>query len=287
MKLVSYGRSGEERAGIHLGEVILDLEVARPGLGPGMRSVLERADLETLRNLVESRDDLPREALVPAQDVRLGPPVLDPSKIICLGLNYRGHAEEQDRPVPERPLLFSKASTSLAAGGDPIVLSTHTRMVDPEAELAFVLGRRARKVPLERAMEHVAGYTILNDVTARDAQKADRQWFRGKSFDTFGPCGPWLVTPDEIPDPHVLDISLSVNGETRQRANTRELIFDVPFLIHYISGTMTLLPGDMVATGTPAGVGVFREPPVFLSPGDRIDITIEAIGTLTNPVTAA
>jgi 2-keto-4-pentenoate hydratase/2-oxohepta-3-ene-1,7-dioic acid hydratase in catechol pathway len=210
--------------------------------------------------------------------------VTDPSKIICLGLNYKDHAEEQDRQVPERPLLFSKAPTVLIGDGESIPLPAEVEKLDHEVELAFVIGRTAKQITRQEALDHVAGYGVFMDISARDVQFREKQWFRGKSFDGFGPFGPYLATADEVGDPHNLNISLEVNGTTRQSSNTGQMTYKIDFIVHYLSHSMTLLPGDIVATGTPSGVGVFASPPRFLQRGDVIKATIEKLDTLTNPV---
>lgn len=213
-------------------------------------------------------------------------PVSRPGKIVAVGLNYRDHAEEQDADIPDRPLLFGKAPSSVINPGAAIVHPAAIEKVDYEVELAIVIGRRASDLPADHVMSHVAGFTILNDISARDAQFEDRQWFRGKSYDTFAPLGPILVTPDDF-DPHSVDVSLRVNGETKQSSNTNQLIFNVNELVEYISHVMTLYPGDVIATGTPGGVGVFRDPPDLLAPGDVVAAEIEGIGTLENHVVAS
>lgn len=221
----------------------------------------------------------------PLADVRLGPPLRNPSKIICVGLNYHDHCREQGLDVPERPILFAKFPSAIVGPEDPITWPADaTQKVDYEVELAVVIKRIARNISPDEAQHYIAGYTILNDVSARDVQSADGQWVRAKSFDTFCPLGPYLVTPDEVGDPPQLDIRCRLNGEVMQDSNTRELIFDVPYLMAYISKTCTLLPGDIISTGTPGGVGVFREPPVFLKPGDVVELEIEKLGRLRNPV---
>ena len=193
--------------------------------------------------------------LVRAEGVRLGPPVARPGKIICLGKNYADHAMEFDSKVPQTPILFSKAATAVTGPYDPICLPPDAEIVDLEAELAVVIGREARCVPEDRALDYIVGYTILNDVTDRVAQRTDGQWFRSKSLDTFCPLGPWLVTPDEAGDPGNLRVESKLNGVILQNGNTADMIFKIPFLIAYISATITLLPGDVIATGTPAGIG--------------------------------
>jgi 2-keto-4-pentenoate hydratase/2-oxohepta-3-ene-1,7-dioic acid hydratase in catechol pathway len=219
---------------------------------------------------------------------RLLPPIPDPGKIICIGLNYRDHAAESHVPVPTQPVLFNKYTTTLIGHLDRIVLPRVSREVDYEAELVVVIGQGGKYIPKENARAHVGGYTIGNDVSARDWQviKPAKQWMAGKTFDTFAPTGPELVTPDEVPDPHDLGIRLRRNGQTMQDSNTREFIFTVEELIAYISQIVTLEPGDLIFTGTPPGVGMARTPPVWLAPGDVIEIEIDRLGILRNEVVA-
>lgn len=287
MRIVSFGPAGEERPGVLLNdEHLLDLRAADPALPPTWRLILAAGGLEMVRRRVaQTRDGDP--AVRERAGVRLGPPVCDPSKIVCIGLNYADHAAEQNKPLPETPLLFAKAPSALAGDGDVILLPAIEPRVDIEAELAFVIGRRARHVNAADAMDHVAGYMCFNDVSGRLAQYDDKQWFRGKSFDTFAPCGPWMLTRDEIDDPHVLAIGSRVDDFVLQQSNTNQLVHRIPQLVEYISRSMTLVPGDIVATGTPAGVGVFRDPPRFLQPGQRVTVAIEKLGSLSNPVAAA
>lgn len=227
------------------------------------------------------------QLLVPRSAVRLLAPVPRPGKLIAIGLNYRDHAAESNMPIPEKPVVFSKFTTSVIGPNEPVVLPETSEKVDYEAELAVVIGRRAKRVARERALEFVLGYTIINDVSARDFQFADGQWQRGKSCDTFAPMGVYIATTDEIPDPHQLWIKLRLNGQTMQDSNTRQLIFGIPELVSFLSETITLEPGDVIATGTPPGVGFARKPPVFLKPGDQMEIEIQGLGTLANPVVAA
>jgi 5-carboxymethyl-2-hydroxymuconate isomerase len=208
-----------------------------------------------------------------------------PGKIVAAGLNYRDHAAEAGLEVPERPILFAIWPSSVVGPGEPIVLPSLSAEIDYEAELGVVIGERARNVPVERALEVVAGYVCFNDVSARDLQFADGQWTRAKSFDTFSPTGP-VVPAAEIPDPQALRIRCLVNGETLQDSSTAEMVFSVAELIAYASRGITLEPGDLLVTGTPAGVGFTREPPIFLQPGDEVTVEIEGIGALTNPVRA-
>lgn len=216
--------------------------------------------------------------------VRLCAPIPRPGKVVAIGLNYRDHSLEQGVAPPSAPLFFAKFPTSVTGPYDPIVIPNGDPQVDYEAELAVIIGRRAKTVPEDEAMAYVGGYTVLNDVSARKWQFADKQWVRGKSCDTFCPIGPWLTTPDDIPDPHLLDIATHVNGITLQNSNTSKLIFRIPQLIAYISASITLEPGDIIATGTPEGVGVFRTPPIFLKAGDIVEVEIQGLGRLRNPV---
>jgi 2-keto-4-pentenoate hydratase/2-oxohepta-3-ene-1,7-dioic acid hydratase in catechol pathway len=213
-------------------------------------------------------------------------PIERPGKIVCVGLNYRDHAEEQGAPLPEAPLLFAKWQNTLIGPGEPIVIPPLVTKCDYEAELGVVIGARVRDVSAENALEAVAGYICVNDVSARDLQFADGQWTRGKSPDTFCPVGPRLVPRDEVPDPQALTIRAILNGTPMQDSTTANMVFGVADLIAYITQTITLEPGDLIATGTPAGVGAFRKPPVFMQPGDEITIEIEGLGSLTNPVAA-
>lgn len=224
--------------------------------------------------------------VTPLIKVRLRAPIARPPKITCVGLNYAEHAHEQNIEAPEAPVFFLKASNTIIGPGDPIRLPPNTRQPDYEAELAVVIGKGGSRIPQGRAWEHVAGYTILNDVTARDMQHADKQWFRGKSCDTFAPTGPWIVTADEIPDPYALGIALTLNGEVMQSSSTSNLIHKIDFLVSYLSQSLTWEAGDLLSTGTPPGVGVFRTPQVFIKPGDEITVRVEGIGELTNRVVA-
>jgi acylpyruvate hydrolase len=220
------------------------------------------------------------------QTVALKAPILRPQKILGIGLNYRDHAEEFKISIPAFPIVFGMYANAIVGPGDPIVIPPATSQVDYEAELGVVIGKRALRVSLEEAVQYVAGYTIVHDVSARDIQFGDKQWTRGKTIDTFAPIGPCLVTQSELGDGSGLGIELRLNGQTLQKSNTRNLIFNVPFLVSGISQTMTLEPGDVIATGTPSGVGYVRKPPIFLKAGDTVEIEIEGIGLLKNPVTA-
>ncbi len=210
---------------------------------------------------------------------RLGPPVSGVGKILAIGLNYADHAAETGAEIPAEPILFSKATSAITGPCDEIEIPRGSERTDFEVELAVVIGRRAKYVSEEEAMEHVAGYLVINDVSERDFQMNHcGQWVKGKSHDTFAPLGPWLVTRDEIPDPHALDLWLEVDGVRYQNGNTRTMIFKIPFLIHYLSRFLTLEPGDIIATGTPPGVGMGRKPPVFLRPGQTVRLSVEGLG---------
>ena len=217
------------------------------------------------------------------EDVKLHAPVPRPGKFICIGLNYKDHAVESGMEIPELPTVFTKYSNAVCGHGDPIVLPAVSKKVDYEAELAFVIGRRAKNVKAADWGDYVFGYACVHDVSARDYQLATSQWTIGKTFDTFGPMGPALVSKDEVADPHNLRIGFDLNGETLQDSNTKQFVFDIPYLVAYLSTVMTLEPGDVISTGTPPGVGFARKPPVFLKPGDECVVWIEGIGALTNP----
>jgi 2-keto-4-pentenoate hydratase/2-oxohepta-3-ene-1,7-dioic acid hydratase in catechol pathway len=224
-------------------------------------------------------------APLPLADCRLLSPVAAPSKILAIGLNYADHARERGQKRPAAPITFVKTNNTIVGPGEPVAFRTaDSNEVDYEAELAVVIGRRARRVTRDEALQTVLGFTCCNDVSARDAQFGDGQWIRGKSFDTFCPLGPWIVTADEIPDPQALRIACRVNGQTLQDSSTAEMIFGVAHLISYLSTYITLEPGDVIATGTPSGVGFARQPPIYLHDGDVVDVEIEKIGTLTNPI---
>lgn len=284
MKLVSFGTRGKERPGVVLDGRILDLRRADPALPESMRLILKRGLLPLVRQMVQSAGSFDPGCFLDAGSTRLGPPVTDPSKIICLGLNYVDHAAEQGKKVPEWPLLFAKAPSCLAGSGDPIPLPAEVTKLDHEVELAFVIGKRAKAVTADGAYDHIAGYGIFLDMSARDVQFREKQWFRGKSFDGFGPFGPWLVTRDEIADPHDLEISLAVDGTTMQKSNTRNLHFRIDYLVEHISRSMTLEPGDIISTGTPGGVGVFADPPRFLGKGQVVTAVIESLGEIENRI---
>jgi len=243
-------------------------------------------DLESgfIENAQRALDSGVSQPAVGKKDVQIVSPVPFPGKIICIGLNYRDHAEESGMAIPTSPVIFSKFSTCAIGPNQPIVIPEGSLQTDYEAELAFVIGRRAQNVNKDEALNYVLGYTNFNDVSARDFQFADGQWQRGKSCDTFAPMGETIVTTDEIPDPQDLSIKLHLNGETLQDSNTNQMIFGVAELVEFLSRFITLEPGDVVATGTPPGVGFARKPPVYLKDGDTVEVEIEGLGVLSNPV---
>ncbi|MAG56398.1 MAG: fumarylacetoacetate hydrolase [Planctomycetes bacterium] len=226
-----------------------------------------------------------QDGVLSASDVLLVAPVPRPGKVICIGLNYRDHAIESGMDIPESPVVFSKFPTSVIGPGGPVVLPDGSQEVDYEAELAVVIGRRVSRITIDVAYDAVLGYMNFNDVSARDFQFKDGQWQRGKSCDTFAPMGTYIATKDEIPDPHSLRIRLRLNGETLQDSNTNQLIFGIPQLVSFLSQTITLEPGDVIATGTPPGVGFARKPPIYIQDGDRMEVEIDGLGILENPVT--
>lgn len=283
MKFVTFQRAGaRSEAGVLIGDQVVSLA----GAGfPGMLSVA--ASGPAGRAKIESYIlDPPADSTHPLSSVQLKAPIPRPPKMICVGLNYRDHAAEARQEIPKVPTIFAKFPNIVIGPGQPIVLPKNSRKPDYEAEFAFVIGIGGRHIPSHAWKEHVFGYTVFNDVSARDFQMASSQWLMGKSFDTFAPMGPSLVSADEIADPHALDISLHIGGEELQHSNTRELIFKIPELVAFLSSVVTLEPGDVVATGTPAGVGFARVPPRYLKPGDEVVVTIEGIGELRNPVVA-
>jgi acylpyruvate hydrolase len=299
VRLVTYEADGVWRGGIEFGDAIVDTRQAAEAMGWDAGVC---AALDTTRGLLELGPDhvyrLSAEihsvterlrqagATHDRASIRLGPPVPDPQKIICIGLNYRDHAAETGNTPPAKPVFFAKFPTALVGPDAPIVPPTTTHQIDYEAELAVVISTPGRNIQAPEALSYVAGATAFNDVSARDLQAASSQWMGGKAIDTFGPCGPALVTLDELGDLQSLSIGTRVNGETLQDGNTASMIFTVAEIIAYLSTIMTLVPGDIIATGTPAGVGMAREPQRFLRTGDLVEIDIERIGILRNTLAA-
>ena len=272
MKLVTFSTTdGRLRPGALSGDSVLDLSFAYP---------------DTLAVVAAGLKAAPHAPAFPLADVRLHTPIAHPPRVFAIGLNYRDHAIESKMALPTTPVVFFKLQTAIIGPGDAIVLPRNSTQPDYEAEFAFVIGKGGYRIPASEWRSHVYGYTIVNDVSARDVQLATSQWSMGKSFPTFCPIGPAIVTADEIPDPHQLAISLTIDGETLQNSNTRELIFKIPGLIEYLSSITPLFPGDIVSTGTPSGVGLGRTPKRWLRPGETVTITVEGLGQLTNPVVA-
>ncbi|GAB2696983.1 fumarylacetoacetate hydrolase family protein [Mucilaginibacter koreensis] len=281
MKLIRYGAFGQEKTGIVLNDAYYDTSAFGEDYN---EHFFETDGLKRLTELVESnKNQLP---LVAAGE-RIGAPIARPSKIVCIGLNYKDHAEETGSPLPKEPIIFFKSTTALVGPFDDIIIPKNSVKTDWEAELAIVIGKRASYIDEANALNYVAGYCLLNDVSEREFQmERNGTWDKGKGCDTFAPAGPYLVTPDEIEDVHQLGIWLKVNGQTMQNGSTSNLIFNVPYLVSYISQFMTLLPGDIISTGTPAGVGLGMKPPVFLKPGDVIELGADGLGTAKQKVKA-
>lgn len=291
MRLVTYESDGKWRAGVIVDGSVVDSTAAAVAANINFAGdpVSNRQVIQLTPNELSRFENSARETanasddVFPLEDATLGPPIPDPDKIICLGLNYKRHAEESGFKPPEIPILFAKYRNALTGPTSPIVLPRMSQEVDYEGELAVVIGKRGRYIPVEDALGHVAGYMAFHDVSARDLQMRTGQWLSGKTLDTFAPCGPSLVI-NEISDPQNLNISTRVNGRTLQQSNTRNMIFSVAETIAYISQLLTLEPGDIIATGTPEGVGFKRTPPIFLQQGDVVEVEIENIGRLRNPV---
>ncbi len=288
MRFVSFEFAGRPRPGVLSGkDSVVDLSAA------GFHSLLHviQAGPESHAKIRELLDVPPSASTHALHEVKLLAPIPRPPKIICVGLNYLDHAKETGAEIPKVPTIFNKFPTAVIGPADNIVLPRVSKAPDFEAEFAFVIGRGGRHIPAESWAGHVFGYTIMNDVTARDYQRATTQWLMGKTFDTFAPMGPSIVTPDEIGDPHDLNIQLEIEtpdseAEVMQDSNTRELIFKIPDLIAFLSSVFTLEPGDIISTGTPAGVGFARKPPRYLHAGEQVIVKVENIGELRNPVVA-
>lgn len=272
MKLVRFGPEGEERPGLYSEEgTVIDVSAEIDDFD---RAFFTGNGLEKLERIARSAPPT-----TVGSDERLGPPVKDPSKIICVGLNYAGHAKESGMAIPREPVLFFKATSSISGPHDPIVIPKGSVKTDWEVELAVVIGKKANYVEEAEALDHVAGYLVHNDVSERAFQlEREGQWVKGKSADSFAPIGPWLVTRDEVEDPQNLDLWLKVNGEMVQSSNTSDMVFTVRGLVSYISQFMSLLPGDIISTGTPFGVGMGFDPPRYLKPGDVVELGVEGLG---------
>ena len=297
MKLVRFSvNGGSPRLGSLQGDRIADLQasvagsLARRGvvraqeIAAALVPQSARAFLEGGAATAEAVAAVREWVTVPTSSARLHAPINDPGKFICIGLNYRDHAEETGNPIPKEPPIFAKWAPSIVDPGEPILRPRGSKQLDWEVELGVVIGRTARYVSKEQALDYVWGYTIINDASARDFQFLTTQWMAGKIFETAAPVGPYIADRQEISDPHSLELKTFVNGKQMQRGNTKTFIFDVRYLVSYLSGLMTLSPGDLIATGTPPGVGLGMKPPVFMNPGDVCRVEIDGLGSMENPV---
>lgn len=283
MRFITFEHLGKRRVGVLLENEVVDLSAGDSSIPETMRNFLEGGEttLAAARRATENG-----KHRLPITQVKLKAPIYNPEKIICIGLNYADHAKESGVEPPPEPVLFSKYSSAIIGPGDTIILPEESAEPDYEVELVIVIGRAGRRIRESEAIKYVAGFTVGHDVSARDWQlkKPGKQWMAGKTFDTFAPIGPSIVTPDEISDPHNLGIRCILNGQTVQQSNTNQLIFKTGALIAYISKVVTLKPGDLIFTGTPPGVGFARKPPVFLKQGDTVVCEVDEVGRLTNPV---
>jgi 2-keto-4-pentenoate hydratase/2-oxohepta-3-ene-1,7-dioic acid hydratase in catechol pathway len=298
MKLVRFSTNGQSpRLGALQGDRIADLTasltaslaargvVRAEAIAAALVPSSARAFLEGGAASADAVASITQWVTVPAASARLHAPIDDPGKFICIGLNYRDHAEETGNPIPKEPPIFGKWNGSIIGPGDPILRPRGSKQLDWEVELGVVIGKTARFVSREAALDHVWGYTIVNDASARDFQFITTQWMAGKIFDTAAPVGPYIADRTEVPDPHSLELKTFVNGKQMQKGNTKTFIFDVRYLVSYLSGLMTLSPGDLIATGTPPGVGLGMKPtPVFMNPGDVCRVEIDRLGSMENPV---
>lgn len=282
MKLFRFGKAGEEKPGVLMGSKHLDVSSF---IDDYNEHFFENDGLKSLQEyLDEYQENLP---VINVDKIRLGEVVKRPSKIICIGLNYRDHAIETNAPIPNEPIVFFKATSALCGPNDDLIIPKNSEKTDWEVELAVVVGKKASYVREEEAMDYVAGYVLHNDYSERAFQlERGGQWVKGKSCDTFAPLGPYLVTKDEIADVHNLKLWLKVNDRQMQDSSTNQLIFKIPFLIHYLSHFMTLLPGDVISTGTPSGVGLGFEPPIYLKAGDTVELGIDGLGSSKQNVKA-
>ena len=281
MRLATFTQGGATRIGVVAGDDLVDLAAEAPELPREMVAFLA-AGTPALRRAADLSSSA--RARLPLATVHLEAPVLRPPKFLAIGLNYADHVAESKLEMPKLPTVFNKQATCVTGPSDPIHMPRVSKALDYEGELGFVIGRRCRHVPRDRAREVIAGYLVVNDVSVRDWQLRVPTWTMGKSFDTHGPLGPWIVTEDEIGDPHSLRLRTRVNGEPRQDSNTKNLIFDCFAIVEHLSTAFTLEPGDVVATGTPAGVGISMKPPRLLEVGDVVRVEIERIGAIENPV---
>jgi 2,4-diketo-3-deoxy-L-fuconate hydrolase len=275
MRLIRYGAPGQETPGLWQDGKVIDLRAIFPEIPDIGETFFREGWLQRIAGINQTGRRM---------DVRIGCPISRPSKIICLGVNYLEHKKEGGFKKPQKPVLFSKTPNALTGPFDPIILPQSSSQIDWEVELAVIIGREGKRIPAEDALSYVAGFAVMNDVSGRDVQFSDPQWFRGKSMDTFAPLGPALVTVDEIENFRDLKLTARVNEQIMQSGSTANMIFDIPFIMAFISEDITLVPGDVISTGTPAGVGFFREPPVLLKAGDTVECGVENIGLIRNTV---
>ncbi len=275
MKLLRFGEKGKAKPGLWVDGKIVDLRKIFPEIPDISEEFFRGGWLEKVAQVKDTGQKI---------DERIACPIHRPSKIICLGLNYAEHSKEGSFENPEKPVIFCKTQNALSGPFDPIILPKSSGQVDWEVELAIIIAKEGKRINRTDAFDYIAGFTVMNDVSGREAQFSDTQWFRGKSFDSFAPTGPVIVTVDEIGDVNNLRLTAMVDGVVMQDGNTRDLIFDIPEIIENISEDITLSPGDIIATGTPAGVGIFRDPPVVLKPGNVVECHIEKIGSIINKV---
>lgn len=297
MQFVAFEKDQEQFLGVKKGSLIINLKSLSSHYNNGkpsgfindMLSFIQKGEeaiayVQKLMHHLEANSRIQPYVQHKEEEVKILPPIRNPGKLVCVGNNYMDHCREQNVDPPKKPMIFSKWASCIIGPDDEIELPNDSRQVDFEAELAVVIGKKGKNIPEDQAMDYVFGYTIMNDVSARDVQFEDVQWVRGKSYDTFAPLGPVIVSKEEVQDPHNLNILLDINGNILQNSNTRHMIFKIPYLISYLSKGFTFEPGDIIATGTPHGVGVFRNPPIFLKEGDICTIEIEKIGVLRNRV---
>jgi len=275
MRLVRFGQRGRAKPGLWKDGKIVDLRDIFPEIPDISEAFFRDGWFEKIAGVKNPGRKI---------EARIASPIHRPSKIICLGKNYAEHAKEGGFENPEKPLIFCKTPNALSGPYDPIIFPKSSGQVDWEVELAVIISKQGKRINKTDAFDYVAGFTVMNDVSGREAQFSDSQWFRGKSFDSFAPTGPFIVTPDEIDDVNNLRLTAVVDGEIMQDGNTRDMIFDIPAIIENVSEDITLIPGDIISTGTPAGVGIFRDPPVVLKPGNVVECYIEKIGTIINKV---
>jgi 2,4-diketo-3-deoxy-L-fuconate hydrolase len=275
VKLVRFGEKGNARPGLWKDGKIVDLREIFPQIPDISETFFREGWLEKVAGIEHPGRKI---------QVRIASPVHRPSKVICLGKNYAEHAKEGGFENPEKPLIFCKTPNALSGPYDPIILPRSSGQVDWEVELAVIIGKQGKRIRKTNALDYIAGFTVMNDVSGREAQFSDSQWFRGKSFDSFAPAGPFIVTPDEVDDVNNLRLTALVDGQIMQDGNTRDMIFNIPAIIENISEDITLIPGDIISTGTPAGVGIFRDPPVVLKPGNVVECRIQNIGAIINKV---